>query len=107
MSGQTLWEVLAMAHMYQMLEILRDHGECMQSFITERTGENDSRASAKLEMLRDNGVVSSRFGESANTNHNATYWSLTSKGTALMMSMAVSDKVWKGEITLEDLEGPQ
>ncbi len=35
MSGQTLWEVLATAHMYEMLEVLRDNGECMQSVITE------------------------------------------------------------------------
>ena len=107
MSEQALWKIVGTAHTCEMLEILRDNGECMQSRITKKTRENDKRAFDKLKMLESHGLVTGRGGTSVNSDHWATHWSITSKGRALLISLEQSYKVLNGEISLEDLEGPQ
>ncbi len=107
MSGQALWTIVGTAHTCEMLEILRDNGECMQSCITKKTKENDKRAYKKLKMLESHGLVTTRGGTSVNNDHRASYWSITDKGRALLISLEQSCKVLNGEISLEDLEGPQ
>ncbi len=107
MTGQTLWALVGTAHVCEMLDLLRKDGECRQSYIGEKTGENDGRVNAKLAMLEENGLVSHRYGMSGRTKHCAWHWSLTPKGAELAEALERCRCIFEGEADLDDPSGRQ